>query len=387
VLSAISPLAPQGHIEWADGNQCSSISDFPANRKLETHMDAHHLSLHRVPGITGLPDDADVELMPSDEEGGARAFLTVNRDAYYLHLRRMQAIGRIISNRFSGRRDPGLSVEEEFNKILSATQVTDSLYAGSPLLIVEVRDTIEVVELREINSFGLVGYGLKLFDDSRLVQSAKRSLEAAIAGLCLGLPSGNSQEIKEIKPFGSVSYLVEPLTGQTVYSLSSNPITAEVRVSSSVTPEMLALAAKYARSLRDEERLQTVIRLLSQSTLATDNHAWAGLEVFMQVTFKDVYEPLAFKTVRDASPPARAPFITRLREVMKDKYNIRDKFVVIASELDIADANSDIQLFICAKDKRDAIHKMSVAPEALPIHEARHLLRKYLQTHLDEAKD
>jgi Pentapeptide repeats (8 copies) len=91
---------------------------------------------------------------------------------------------------------------------------------------------------------------------------------------------------------------------------------------------------------------------------------------------------VAATTLRDASPPARAPFITRLRDVMKDKYNIRDKFIVIASELDIADANSDIELFIRAKDKRDAIHKMSVPPEALPIHEARHLLRKYLELHL-----
>jgi hypothetical protein len=352
-------------------------------------MDVYHLSMHRVPGIIGLPDDADVELVPSDKDGVARAFLTVNRDAYYLHLRRMQAIARIISNRFSGRRDLGLSAEEEFNGILSATQIADGLHADSPLLIVEVRNTIEGVELKEVNSFGLVGFGLKLFDDSQLVQSAKRTLEAAIAGLCLGLPSGNSQEIK---PLRSVSYLVEPLTGQTVYSLGSNLITAKTRVSSSVTPEMLALAAKYAASLRDEERLRTVIRLLSQSTLATDNltaflTAWAGLEVFTQVTFKDVYEPLAFTTLRDASPPARAPFITRLREVMNDKYNIRDKFIVIASELDIADANRDIELFKGAKDKRDAIHKMSVAPEALPINEARHLLHKYLQLHLDEPKD
>ena len=91
---------------------------------------------------TGLPDDADVELVPSDKDGVARAFLTVNRDAYYLHLRRMQAIARIISNRFSGRRDLGLSAEEEFNGILSATQIADGLYADSPLLIVEVADEL-----------------------------------------------------------------------------------------------------------------------------------------------------------------------------------------------------------------------------------------------------
>jgi hypothetical protein len=349
-------------------------------------MRVYHLSIHRVPAIIGLPGDADVELVPSDKEGVARAFLTVNRDPYYLHLRRIQAIARIVSNRFSGRRDPGLSAEQEFNGLLSATQIADGLHADSPLLIVEIRNTIEGVELKEVNSFGQVGFGLKLFDDSQMVQSAKRTLEAAVAGLCLGLPSGNSQEVTSLR---SVSYLIEPSTGQAVYSLDSNLITARTHIASSVTPEMLARAAKYATSLRDEERLKTVIRLLSESTVGTDNltaflTAWAGLEVLTQVTFKDVYEPLAFTTLRDSSPPSRAPFIARLRAVMNDKYNMRDKFTVIASELDMADANRDIELFKGAKDKRDAIHQMSVAPEALPTDEARHLLRKYLRLHLDE---
>jgi hypothetical protein len=110
--------------------------------------------------------------------------------------------------------------------------------------------------------------------------------------------------------------------------------------------------------------------------------AWAGLEVFTNKTFKDAYEPLAFATITDASPPARKPFITRLRDVMKDKYNIRDKFVVVASELDVADANADIELFKDVKDQRDAVHDMSVAPDALPTYRATHLLRKYLRLHL-----
>ena len=77
--------------------------------------------------------------------------------------------------------------------------------------------------------------------------------------------------------------------------------------------------------------------------------------MFANKTFKDAYEPLAFATLEDASPAARKPFIERLRGVMNGKYNIRDKFVVIASELDVADADADIDVFQKVKKHRDAV--------------------------------
>jgi hypothetical protein len=56
-------------------------------------MNIYHLSIHRVPGIIGLPSTADVELVPVSPKTQARAFLTTNRGPHYLHLRRIAAIG------------------------------------------------------------------------------------------------------------------------------------------------------------------------------------------------------------------------------------------------------------------------------------------------------
>ena len=67
---------------------------------------------------------------------------------------------------------------------------------------------------------------------------------------------------------------------------------------------------------------------------------------------------------------------------MTDKYKIRDKFVVIASELDAADSDADIDAFQKFKKERDAIHDMSAPPDTLPIDPVRNLLRKYLRLHL-----
>jgi hypothetical protein len=120
---------------------------------------------------------------------------------------------------------------------------------------------------------------------------------------------------------------------------------------------------------------------------ATDNleaflTAWAGLEVFVNKTFKETYERLIYSRLGGAAPLAATPFIVRLREVMKDKYNIRDKFVALASALDEADADGDIELFKRLKSERDDLHQMNFVLHALPTEQTQILLRKYLRLHL-----
>jgi hypothetical protein len=347
-------------------------------------MNVFHLSIHRVPGIIGLPNPAGAALVPMHAQNQTRAFLTMNRDPYYLHLRRVAAIGRSIHNKLSGSEARGSSPEEQFASILAAVQIQEGIRFDSPLLIAEAIGTTETVKADKANLLGDIGFGLSLFDDKKLVENAKQATEVAITGLALALPIG---EFREIEALGSVSFFVDSMTNQTIYSLSSSFIQASGRVSTSVTAETLDAAAKYATNLRADSKLRTVGRLLSQSSLATDNltaflTAWAGLEVFANKTFKDAYEPLAFATLEEASPAARRPFIERLRDVMTGKYNIRDKFVVIASELDVADADADIDAFQEVKKQRDAVHDMSVHADTLPTERVRGLLRKYLRLHL-----
>ena len=349
-----------------------------------TRMNVYHLSIHRVPGIIGLPDTVDVELVPVSTENKTRAFLTMTRDPYYLHLRRLAAISRSIHNKVSGREAQGSLPEEQFASVLAGIQIQEGIRFDSPLLIAEATGTANPVETEKANGLGDIGFGLSLFEDAKLVEDAKQAIEAAITGLALALPTG---EFREIETLGTVSYFVDPVTNRTVYSLNNNFIKASGSVSTSVTAETLATAAKYAKGLRADVKLRTVGRLLSQSSLATDNltaflTAWAGLEVFANKTFKDAYEPLAFATLENASPAARKPFLERLRDVMNGKYNIRDKFVVIASELDVADADADIDAFQEVKKQRDAVHDMSVPPDTLPTERVRGLLRKYLRLHL-----
>jgi hypothetical protein len=83
---------------------------------------------------------------------------------------------------------------------------------------------------------------------------------------------------------------------------------------------------------------------------ATDNlqaflTAWAGLEVFIGKTFRDTYKARIYSNLTGAAAPSAAPFMKRLRDVMKGKYNIGDKFVLVASFLSPIDADADIKSF------------------------------------------
>jgi hypothetical protein len=352
-------------------------------------MEVQYLSIHRVVGIIGLPNETDVELLPSTDTD-ARALLTVKKEPYYLHMRRCCAFGTMLASAFVPQPNvmpsqPESNVRTRFDAAFSRTTISEDLNFDKPLLVIEVSDTVESVKSERLSDLDLedFGFGLELFEQGPLEERAKEALEAAAAGLALAMPVGTTSTIETV---GNVAYLIEPKTKKLLYSIKPS-VSASHRSYSSMTEGMFDEATAYARSLRKEPTLETVARLLSQSMQATDTlqaflTAWAGLEVFIDKTFKDTYEPQIYTKLGAAAASAATPFIKRLRDVMKGNYNTRDKFVVIASALDEHDADTDIELFKKLKDTRDRVHQMNFVRVSLPTDATRDLLRKYLRLHL-----
>ena len=78
----------------------------------------------------------------------------------------------------------------------------------------------------------------------------------------------------------------------------------------------------------------------------------------------------------------------RIREVMKDKYRLEDKFSFIAAELDDPDIEQDLDLFRRIKGIRnDFLHGEDVHWRSLPLEGTRELLRKYLRLHVSALRD
>jgi hypothetical protein len=347
-------------------------------------MHLHYFLIHSIVGLIGLPNDADIEILPATASSG-RAFLTVHREPFHLHLRRIRAFGAMLLNALvPGRNDLG-DARTRFNAILSRTTILEGVGWDRPLLIVELSSATENPNMDRLFDFGDFGFvldGLGL-DRARAAERAKPTFEAAVAGLSLALSSGTTPTIESV---GEFAFALDEGSERPLYSIVAGG-SAMMTLATATTDMILADAAVYSRVLRCENALESVARLLSQSLQVSDNlyaflTAWAGLEIFTERAFKDTYERQMYSAMQAGTAPAAGLFIRRLRDVMKGKYNIRDKFVVVSSFLDPIDADTDITLFSNLKKQRDGVHSMRAGPQTLETEKARTLLRKYLALYL-----
>jgi hypothetical protein len=111
--------------------------------------------------------------------------------------------------------------------------------------------------------------------------------------------------------------------------------------------------------------------------------AWTALEIFLNKTFKE-HEILMFDELNKGDhPTTRRQYLNRIQDVMKDKYNIYDRFSLISYMLCPGDADADIEIFRSAKKMRDDLsHGQDVTESLLPVVEVRNLTRKYLRIYL-----
>lgn len=87
--------------------------------------------------------------------------------------------------------------------------------------------------------------------------------------------------------------------------------------------------------------------------------------------------------MEQGAPDSSTPIFERLKDVMKDKYRIVDKFLVISAVLDPEAADEDVNSFRAHKVVRDNMfHKFDMLPEHLPIEDVQKIFVKYLKLHL-----
>ena len=103
----------------------------------------------------------------------------------------------------------------------------------------------------------------------------------------------------------------------------------------------------------------------------------------MNKIFK-IYETRMFPRSGSPNTPEIPPkVVNRIREVMRDKWSIDDKFSVVASFLLPGDSHSDSDQFKRIKRIRDKlVHGQNVPLNSPLIEETQNLLRKYLKLYV-----
>jgi hypothetical protein len=115
---------------------------------------------------------------------------------------------------------------------------------------------------------------------------------------------------------------------------------------------------------------------------------WSALEILVSKMFIAFEEEFMSPLLGGAQARLRERFLRRVREVMKAKYRLVEKFTCVTVALfpDAADADvaGYLEQFERLKRMRDKLlHGEDVPEKMLPIHELSGLLRRYVLAYLD----
>jgi len=141
------------------------------------------------------------------------------------------------------------------------------------------------------------------------------------------------------------------------------------------------------------QQLKTPFRLFTQSLETTNDElrsfisAWSALEIFTNKVFSIYEKQFIINISNDHNSHGVNQFLARIKNVMKDKYRLTDKFSLIASFLS-NEIEEDIKLFKSLKDIRDIIsHGKEFDEESLPVEDVRKLAAKYFKCHILSTKN
>ncbi|AOV17634.1 hypothetical protein BJI67_11700 [Acidihalobacter aeolianus] len=116
--------------------------------------------------------------------------------------------------------------------------------------------------------------------------------------------------------------------------------------------------------------------------LKTFLSGWAALEILIAKAFKRYEQEFLSPFTQIGQESMRERFLARIKDVMKDKYRLSDKFVAVSAVLfrdaSREDFQRDYQTFRDLKERRDSIsHGDPFEENSLPIQQVDALLRKY----------
>jgi len=209
--------------------------------------------------------------------------------------------------------------------------------------------------------------------------------QAPINGLLVSFALGSDQICGVKKVTDGVIFFNED--GKPVYSYTLE-VTGKAILSTGLKEDSITFVINNAKALGKHQPLVDSARLLSRSfdegsdDLQSFLSVWAGLEIFVSKNFKE-YEEVAFKKLSGGSAASElTKLLQHIKNVMKDKYRLTDKFSLVSFELSPETSEEDIRRFKDIKDVRDKLmHGHDIAISSLPTKDTRKLLRKYLKLH------
>ncbi len=341
-------------------------------------MNYTYVTALRVIGGIRLPPESDPRVLYENDT--CRFTLTTNPDRYLSKVDQGSVAGNLFLR--------GLFNAEKF------PDPVEAIRNGVEALCKERRGSGGNPTVLVIEEFGKcltsIGHSTELpgIDKSAIRQAHKVRME--VMKLALAFESDPPSRFKKL----TEGIFLTDDAGRTVYSLTFHA-NARLLIASALTDEKTTSIADRYKAAEIASELSSVCRLYAQMAENEDEplkafiFGWSALEIFIAKAFRKFEHHFMKPLLEGAQPRFRQRFLDRMREVMKDKYRLTDKFscvtAVLFSDACEQAAEENMKTFQRLKKTRDEIlHGGSFEENELPIHELSGLLRKYVVAYLAE---
>lgn len=345
-------------------------------------MDYKYIVIYRLEGVSNNNFDED-KTVYQDELLGITVVLTSDVNRYCLSIDRGLACSSLLlRGMFGGEKMQELptAIDSEITKIQEErlSKNNSGVYA---VIIISGQADLDIKKNihRETDQFIVT---FDAIDKESIRKQYKERIDAIVTSLSISTgPEYHAERIASGICFFDAN-------GKPVYTYTFQGLRASLIIAKPIDLEMETQISRVIRLSNANMRLKTPFRLLTQSLETTQDNlrafisAWSAIEILTNKVFPVYEEKFIAGIVDDHNSDGVNNFLDRIKDVMKDKYRLTDKFSLIASFLS-TEITEDIELFKSMKKERDNIsHGKEFDEEALPVEDARKLASKYLKNHM-----
>lgn len=327
------------------------------------------------------PEKGDAVLIDDPSEG-VWACLTRDAAPHRKDLDEGAAVGTMLLRGLIGKGPEGAFPERLRKETAAVSEERSSGASGRHFLVVRLEGLAPDWESRaerEVEEFVI-----RLNGAPKL--GLREQTKTAVASIVISITQRTGRPV-QLRPHaeGLVFFRED---GKKVYAKELKGGPANLFVSTPWDPAMQKPLQADFQSLQGLTGLTRIHNLFAASIEQANDRlrafqaGWSALEIFVNKVFSDYEAEFLGGLTSDSDPRAKAWYVERIRDVMKDKYRLRDRFALIATLLDPGEADKDVGDFVSAKKSRDDLaHGQDVADSDLPVEIVHRLLAKYLHLH------
>lgn len=348
----------------------------------ESKMRYVYINIYRFEGISGNELDED-KVVYQDNSRGITVHLTNNINSHRLNLDiGMAAASLLLRGVFGDKNleDLPTSIDDEVTKI---QEERDSNKKSGVYAVIIIKGDAELKINKKLHkATDQFSICFDAINKESIFKLHKEKVHAIVTSLSMS----TSPEYHAEKESSGVYFIDE--NDKPLYSFKMQAGSARAIVSEAINDEIESEISKMIDLSTNDQQLKTPFRLFTQSLenpqdkLRSFTSAWSALEIFTNKVFSSYEDKFIAEIADDHNSHGVNQFLMRIKDVMKDKYRLMDKFSLIASLLS-DEIEADIDLFKKMKSLRDDIsHGKEFDEEALPVEDARKLAAKYLKRHM-----